>query len=125
MNFDRRPLLTPILFFFFHCYSQDSLSSIQPVSNRYLESIAGRADKLNEKLNRKSQKALIQYQRQEARIKKKLSKIDSSKAALVFNSATEKYKSLDKKLDKGIVSKNYNASLDTILTSLKFLRKLI
>jgi hypothetical protein len=123
MKFHHRFLLTPLLFFYFHSYSQDSLSSIQPVSNNYLESIGGRADKLEEKLDRKSQKALGQFQKQEERIKRKLSRIDSSKAASLFNNAADQYKSFEQKLQKGILSKGYNASLDTILTSLKFLQQ--
>jgi hypothetical protein len=123
MKFRHRCLIAPLLFFFFHSYSQDSLSSIQPVSNKYLESVAGRADKLDEKLDRKSQKALEQFQKQEEKIKRKLSKIDSSKAASVFNNAADKYKSLEEKLNKGVLSKGYNASLDTILTSFKFLQQ--
>lgn len=123
MKFRHRCLLTPLLFFFINSFSQDSLSSIQPVSNNYLESVAGRADKLEQKLDKKSQKALEQFQKQEEKIRKKLSKIDSSKAAAVFNNATSQYNSLGERLDKGILSKGYNASLDTVLTSLKFLQQ--
>jgi len=123
MKFFHRCLLAPLLFFFFYSSSQDSLSSIEPVSNNYLESVSGQANKLEEKLGRKSQKALEQFQKQEERIKRKLFRIDSSKAASLFNNSSDQYKTLEEKLNKGLLSKDYNASLDTIVTSLKFLQQ--
>src|SRR5690348_4297022 len=112
MNFYQRCLLPPLLFIFFHSFSQDSLFSITPVSNNYLESVSGQANKLDEKLDRKSQKTLEQFQKQEEKIKRKLARIDSSKAAYLFSNATDQYKSLGNKLNNGLLSKGYNASLD-------------
>jgi hypothetical protein len=123
MNFRRTNLIALLLIFSFCTAAQDSSNSLQPLSNNYFKTVSERASKLDEKLDRKSQKALEQFQKQEERIRKKLSKIDSSKAVEVFGRASEKYNSLEQKLEKGILSKSYNASLDTILTSLKFLQQ--
>jgi hypothetical protein len=117
-------LLTAIFFCFSHySYAQDSLSFNKSISDNYLETVAGKAGKVEEKLDRQSQKALERFQKQEARLYKKLSRIDSSKATALFNKATDQYKSLEQRLEKGLLSKSYNASLDTVFSSLKFLKQ--
>jgi hypothetical protein len=117
-------LLTAIFFCISHCsIAQDSLSFNKTISDNYLEIVAGKAGKVEEKLDRQSQKALERFQKQEARLYNKLSKIDSSKATALLNKATDQYKSLEQRLEKGLLSKSYNASLDTVFTSLKFLQQ--
>ena len=93
------------------------------ISDNYLETVAGKAGKVEEKLDRQSQKALERFKKQEARLYKKLSKINSSKASALINKATDQYKSLEQRLEKKLLSKSYNASLDTVFTSLKFLQQ--
>jgi hypothetical protein len=113
--------LTIILFCISHySIAQDSLSFNKTISDNYLETVAG---KVEEKLDRQSQKALERFQKQEARLYQKLSKIDSSKAAALLNKGTDQYKSLEQRLENGMLSKSYNASLDTVFTSLKFLQQ--
>jgi hypothetical protein len=118
-------LLLTAIFFIISNYSiaQDSLSTNKTISDNYLETVAGKAGKFEEKLDRQSQKVLERFQKQEARLYKKLSKIDSSKAKTLFNNAADKYKSLEQRLEKGLLTKSYNASLDTVFTSLKFLQQ--
>jgi hypothetical protein len=90
-------LLLANIFFCISLYSiaQDSLSTYKTISDNYLETVAGKAGKFEEKLDRQSQKVLERFQKQEARLYKKLSKIDSSKATALFNNAADKYKSLE------------------------------
>lgn len=123
MNF-RPPILITILFCFSFCsFAQDSLLVTKTVSKNYLETVGDKAEKFEERLDKKSKKVLEKFQKQESSIYAKLSKIDSSKATSLFNTATDQYKSLEQRLERGLLSKTYNASLDTVLTSLNFLQQ--
>jgi hypothetical protein len=103
--------------------AQDSLSSLSSISPKYLESISQKAGKLHDNLDKKSKKALAQFQKQEEKLRRKVSKIDSTKANAIFNGVSDQYKALGDRLQNGILSKPYVASLDTMVTSLKFLQQ--
>jgi Skp family chaperone for outer membrane proteins len=49
----------------------------------YLFQVSGKLDDLSDKLDKKSEKALSQLQKQEERIRRKLSRLDSSKTKQV------------------------------------------
>ena len=101
---------------------QDSILSSRTISPQYLDKVADKADRLEQKLDKKSQKALEQWQRQEAKIKRKLAGIDSLKAKQIFGNAGQQYQQLEQKLQGGNL-KQYVPSLDTLATSLKFLQQ--
>lgn len=103
--------------------AQDSLSSSSSISQKYLVSVSQKTKKLADNLNKKSRKALAQFQKQEGKVRKKLSNIDSAKAKAIFNNAEDQYKSLEDRLQNDVLSKPYIPSLDTIATSLKFLQQ--
>jgi hypothetical protein len=86
-----------LLFVSANAAGQDSTQTISP---SYLTEISSVSGKLKKKLDKKSEKALSDLQRLEARLKKKLSKTDSLKARQVFSGAEQSYKQLEQKLQK-------------------------
>jgi hypothetical protein len=91
------------------------------VSIQYLHVVAAKAGSLENKLDRNTEKMLARLQKQEKKMKEKLSRIDSSAAARVFGDARDKYKALREKL-KGKLTGAYIAKLDSLTTSLNFLQ---
>ncbi|HEX7905826.1 MAG TPA: hypothetical protein VF487_18270 [Chitinophagaceae bacterium] len=100
-------------------YSQDSIVLNNKVGLQYAGKVSTKADELNKKLDKKSQQALQQLQKQEAKMKRKLMKIDSLAANNVFADADKKYKDLAQRL-KGSKTGQYIPKLDTLITSMKF-----
>jgi hypothetical protein len=96
----------------------DSLSSLPA---NYLSQLSGKLNDVSDKLDKKSSKALSQLQRQEEKIRRKLSRLDSSKAKQVFSDAEAKYKELEQKLNNPSSLTQYIPYLDTLKTSMKFL----
>ncbi len=90
------------------------------VPDKYLDVVGDKAERLERKLNKKSDKALSNLQKQESRIQSKLTKLDSLKAKEVIGSAKEQYSRLEKKLQDTKL-RQYIPSLDSIETSLNFL----
>ena len=97
-------------------------TSAQIISIDYLDKVSTKAKKLEEKLDQHAEKAISQLQKQEARMKRKLSKIDSLAANNIFADAENKYKQLSQRLTSG-TSSHYIPKLDTLLTSIKFLEQ--
>lgn len=98
------------------------------VSNTHLISsftkdINAKADRINQKLDKYTLKALKKSQRQEARLKKKLEKTDSLKASTVFGNADQQYQQLQQRLQNSNSVQQYIPSLDTLNSSLKFLHQ--
>ena len=102
---------------------QDTAKYVKPVSSTYLTAISSKADHLEQKLDHRSSKALQRLQKQEEKIRRKLAKKDSLKAAAIFGNASGQYEQLDNRLGKITEGKLYIASLDTLKTSLKFLEQ--
>jgi len=117
-------LIATVLFIHANVFSQDSAQykNSGSVSSRYIQSVSKKTNELEQKLDKKSQKALAQLQKQEARMKKKLTKIDSAAAKNIFSNAGDKYKELEQRLTNPSI-KQYIPGLDTISTSLKFLQQ--
>lgn len=102
--------------------SDDSISLPSISSERYIESVNSSVSNLQQKLDKKSEKVLQQFQKQEARIKRKLGKIDSVKAASIFADAEQQYQQLEQniRINERIP---YISSLDTLGSSLGFLQQ--
>lgn len=91
------------------------------VSLQYLHAVADKAGSLEQKLDRKTEKMLARLQKQEAKMKSKLARIDSAAASNVFGNADAKYKELEAKLN-GSLKGPYVAKLDSFATSINFLQ---
>lgn len=61
-------------------------------------------------------------QKQEERIRKKLAKKDSLKAATIFAGSKQQYEKFQQVFEKGYMPTQYIASLDTMSSSLNFLQ---
>lgn len=117
--------LIPVFIFLFtllELRAQDS-DSLQQIPSRYLDEVSSKAERLQQKLNKKGIKALNKLQRQESRITGKLEKTDSSKAAFIFHSGKRQYKELEQRLKKTLSLRQYIPSLDTLGTTLEFLQQ--
>lgn len=97
--------------------------SLPQLSSAYLDNISSKATKLQTTLDRKSKKAIQQLLKAEERIKRKLTKTDSLKAAALFNNTGQRYQNLKDKRQLSNGTKPYLPVLDTIATSLKFLQQ--
>jgi hypothetical protein len=95
-------------------------SIVTQVPAQYLEKVISKASSLENKLDKEAAKVLIRLQRQEARMKKKLYKIDSIAANNIFTDSERKFKDLQQRLT-GSGSGPYIPKMDTVLSSLKFL----
>jgi hypothetical protein len=104
-------------------FAQDSVSTAT-VSVKYVEQVSGLAGKLDQKLDKQTSKALRQLEKQEARIRQKLAKTDSSKAAQLASNAKQQYHSLQQKLETPTGKlQQYIPSLDSLGSSLQFLQQ--
>lgn len=89
----------------------------------YLKDINSKVDRLDQKLDKFTARALKKLQKQENDLKSKVGKKDSVKSAIVFGNAEEEYKRLEQRLQNTTVIQQYIPSLDTLTTSLKFLQQ--
>lgn len=100
--------------------AQDTTASGAKVSSAYFKAVTSSANSLETKLDRKTQKVLRQFQKQENKLKSKLERTDSMAAAQVFGNASQQYKNLEAKLQNPELKK-YIPQIDSLATSLKFL----
>jgi hypothetical protein len=110
-----------LLLFFLRGFSQDSLLVRLP--SKYLNNVSAKANHLDRKLDQKTDKVLSSMMRQEQKMKRKLSKIDSLKAEQLFGNVEERYGQLKQRLATKLSGKKYIPSLDSLSTSLKFLQQ--
>lgn len=108
--------------------SQEEVSTGNKLTHfpaRFLNRLQQKTTSLEAKLVTKSQKALQQLAKQEARLKKKLAKKDSLQAEALFGNVEEKYvhwqEQLLKPVDNVSSTGEYLPHLDTLSTSLQFL----
>ena len=102
---------------------EDSIiTNHQQLPSKYLSVVSSKAASLESKLDKKSERALAQVQKQEIKMKSKLQKIDSIAANNIFADADKKYKELEHRLQNNPL-KQYIPRLDTFSTSLKFLQQ--
>jgi len=105
-------------------FAQDSSGKeVSPISSKYLDAVSSKAKELNNKLDKKSEKALAQLQKQEEKLKQKLGKIDSLAAKNIFGNINDKYKQLEEKLNLPRKLNTYIPHLDSVATSLNFLNQ--
>lgn len=106
-------------------FSQENTGQIPPehIPIKYLEVVYKKADGVTQKLDKKSEKALEKFRKQEAKLIKKLSKIDSLAANNILITSAERLKHLENKLRSSSIFTQYIPSLDTLSTSLKFLNQ--
>lgn len=89
---------------------------------KYLAVVTSKAKGIEEKLDKKSQKALAQYKAQEAKLIKKLSKLDSSAAQQLLQSSKAKFQQLEDQLKNPGKLSQYIPGLDSLGTTLHFLQ---
>ena len=104
--------------------SQDSThSDVSQIPSRYLETVSKKANTIQQSLDRKSEKVLASMQNEEAKLQKKLARIDSLAANNIFNDAESKYKQLKSKLEGTKSPARYIPHLDTLATTFKVLEQ--
>jgi hypothetical protein len=114
---------------------QDASNTNSTIADRVLDfpgklfnRVRGQADKMNKQLTAQTTKCLQQLMNEEARLKKKLYKVDSNKATAMFSGMDAQYKALMLKLQStntpvgSTTSGQYLAPLDSLHTSLSFLK---
>ena len=106
----------------FKIYSQSPTDSILKgdVVEKYLISISKRAVSLNRDFNKKSEKNIEKFTKQEKRIAEKLMKIDSLKGSSFIKESEDKFQQLNEKLKSDQTITQYIPKLDSFATSLNF-----
>lgn len=106
-------------------WTQDSLSTT--LSEKFIDNFSGQAIKktgwIEKQANKKSEKALARFAKQEEKMKRKLAKIDSLAAKNIFTTTENKLRQLQQNLMKPGKLTQYIPHLDTLTTSLKFLQQ--
>src|SRR5882672_1879497 len=64
------------------------------LAHKYISSVSGKADKIGSDLDNQTEKYLDRLEKQEAKIQKKLNKIDSVAAKNIFSNSTQTYQQL-------------------------------
>jgi hypothetical protein len=96
---------------------------ITSLPGKYLANISAKAGLLEQQLDKQSVKALAHMQKKEDRMRRKLFKIDSVKALELFSGSQQQYERLSQKIEKAGSVKFYTSSIDTLTTSLQFLKQ--
>ena len=120
----RRSVISVLVcFIWLPVLSQEIPDSIETpkIPEKYFDAVSKKANTLQQNLDKKSQKVLDRMQKQEAKLQKKLAKIDSLATHNIFSSSAEKYNQLKEKLKNTGKLSQYIPNLDTLATSLKFL----
>ena len=103
-------------------YGQDSTSVLQ-LPSKYLDQVSAKANHLGQKLDKKSEKALLQFAKEEEKIKRKLLKIDSLSSNNIFAKSQQGFLQLEERLKNPGMLTQYIPHLDSIATSFKFLQE--
>ncbi|MBK6828723.1 MAG: hypothetical protein IPG86_18565 [Chitinophagaceae bacterium] len=98
-----------------------TVSSGQLNTDKYIETVSKKAEKVQDQLSKKSEQALSSLKKQEEKIIRKLSKIDSSKAKEYAIAAKAKWESLEARLKNPGKLSSYIPGLDSLSTTLNFL----
>lgn len=109
--------------------SADSLTSVKDIPAKYYSQVDKKVTGVSNNLTKKSLKYLAKFQRQEQKLQERLSRLNPDNSAILLSSANNKYK----ELSQGIKSKTglagtlmsgaYNPNLDSLGTSLSFLKQ--
>ena len=113
-------------FIFLHASGQDTVPMRASLAKKYVSQVEARSSNITTKIDRQTERYLAKLQKQEAKLYRQLSKIDSLAANSVFSNAAQKYervrqhlKNKSNKLLRGYGE--YTPWLDTATTALKFL----
>ncbi len=124
-------MLKGILYTLLLCIAavQVHAQQVQPVDtpttlknpDKYIDAVAGKAASIEAKLDKKTEKALAQLRREEAKLIKQLHKLDSSKAKMMLQNAQGAYADLEEKLKTPGKLQSYIPWIDSAGTSLNFI----
>lgn len=103
--------------------SPDINTTFLQVPQKYLDKVSATSEKMERIIEKKSEKAIQRFGKLERKMKKKLAKIDSLAANNIFVHTKEKYKELEQRLQNGNLTSQYLPRIDSIVTSLKFLKE--
>jgi len=109
--------------------TDSTAQTLAQVPDKYFSQVSSKSRKIEQQVNKGSQKALEQMARQEKKMQAKLAKVDSAAAKNIFTKSIDSLGSLKSRL-QGKVGKytptalgaNYNGYLDTLQSSLSFLK---
>ncbi|MEJ0101407.1 MAG: colicin-like pore-forming protein [Bacteroidota bacterium] len=95
---------------------------IKDIPAKYFDKVSKKAEGLEGKLDKKSGKALRQFEKQKDKLQQRLSKVDSLSAAKIFGNVDKQYQQLTEKIKQPARKlTKYIPSLDTMGGSLQFL----
>ncbi len=114
-------LLLYILLFVKASSAQDSLTSSSLISKKYLDVVSAASGKMSGQMDKKAEKTLAKFRKQEEKLIRKLSKVDSVAAKQMIIEANARYKELEERM-KGNAIKQYIPQVDSLATSLAFLK---
>ena len=106
--------------------SDSSISEIQDLPSKYYSKVDKKLSLVNDQLTKKSIKYLAKFQRQEQKLQRRLQQLNPD---LVVTDATQKYQELSQKIKSKtsglakIVGGEYNPYMDSLGTSLSFLKQ--
>ncbi|MFT3948786.1 MAG: hypothetical protein QM763_17615 [Agriterribacter sp.] len=119
-------------FLLWFCYgetiAQDSTTSAINLPGKYVTAVDKKIQNIESQLSEQTDAYLNRLSKQEEKIRQKLAKLDSSKAAEVFGSAKERYEQLAQKLHiagnkaNAVFSGEYLPYLDSLQGTLGFLK---
>jgi len=106
-----------------------SRSNLQQLPNRYFLQVIGKSRQFEQKVNKRSQKALGRLAKQEKKMQAKLARIDSVAAKNIFSRSIDSMGNLQARLkqkvskyDPSKLGASYSGYLDTLQNSLTFLK---
>jgi len=102
--------------------AQEGTDTSSPhISSRYVTAVTEKSLKIERRLERKTEKVLSRFEKQRARLKRKIHSIDSSDAINAFTKGEQQLRDFKAPLDNPHQFTGYIPLLDTLKTSLKFL----
>ncbi|MHA4847813.1 hypothetical protein ACX0G7_26845 [Flavitalea antarctica] len=106
-------------------FSQNTSTALDRITDfpqQFFSKVQKKSARLEENIVAATDKTLMRLERQEARLKRKLSRKDSLAAQRIFGDVQQKYSNLKTTFNQPAAgSGEYNAYLDTLKTTLKFL----
>jgi hypothetical protein len=115
-------LLVVILFSSKLVSSQETIPGSELVSKKYLDVVSSAFARISQKMDKKAEKILRLFRKQEEKLIRKLSNVDSMAAKKMMAEAKARYKELEERV-KGNAIKQYIPQLDSLSTSLSFLKE--
>lgn len=114
-----------LLLYIFLCakstFAQDSVSSSSLISKKYLDVVSSTTGKMSGQMDKKAEKTLTKFRKQEDKLIRKLAKVDSVAAKQMIADANARYKELEERM-KGNSIKQYIPQVDSLATSFAFLK---